>query len=309
MPLPLFIVFHLIKKIFQMENHLLKFAMFFFFAHTCCAQIVADRFFSGDKSKIVPSISIEKITNQKVSYDLLPKFAFSANANIWIQSISGSTALPMELQGQTSKSPVAKISHNFVDGLKYLKYGVAFTGLLQVKKIAFVYGLDYVQFKYSCYVPENSGYKDASIKSTLFSADLCLAYDAKLKRQKVSNAIYAGTRIWSTDNTLDFTEKTKPQLNVSYSKTWVDPIVGVYTLYEFSEKLFAYLKAEVGGYGLSSKISYLLQGSTVIRITKHLNAMAGLKLLSVNYDKNDFLWKISQSGLLLSLGYRFESNR
>lgn len=290
-----------------MKTYFLSAVIFLTIAHSISAQTMADKNFSfnkPDKDKF-QKLSFAQTGSPGNIKTRLPKFTFGINPYLWIQSIRGTFTLPINQPGLPSKTPEAKISLKFSDAMKYLKYGGIFSGDFQFKSIGIFYEIDYVKFRYPAYVPENSGYKDASVNSTLLSGDINIAYNIKLRRQRVSNAIFAGARIWSADNTLDFTEKVHPPLTASYSKTWVDPIAGAYTLYEFSEKWFTYIKVEVGGYGVSSKISYLLQGSIVMRVSNHLNAIAGLKFLGVNYDRDNFIWKVAQSGLLLSLGYRY----
>ena len=76
--------------------------------------------------------------------------------------------------------------------------------------------------------------------------------------------------------------------------------------YNFSKRWFAYFKTDLGGFGISSNISWMMLGVGGFRITDNWLTTLGFKNLTINYDKDRFLFDASQYGLLLSFGYQFK---
>jgi len=97
-----------------------------------------------------------------------------------------------------------------------------------------------------------------------------------------------------------------PVFTTNKSKTWVDPLIGAAVEFNFSKHWFAYLKSDIGGFGISSNISWMILGVGGYRITDNWLTTLGFKNLTINYDKDRFLWDASQYGLLLSFGYQFK---
>jgi hypothetical protein len=64
-----------------------------------------------------------------------------------------------------------------------------------------------------------------------------------------------------------------------------------------------YFKGDVGGFGISSKFTASALSTIGYKFSENWNTTLGIKLLYTDYDKNNYLWKMLQYGLLLSFGY------
>lgn len=237
--------------------------------------------------------------------DIDREFTCAINTFLWLISMNGSTYQPLIAPGQT-KTPSVKVKYIFSDAFKYFKYAAMLEGYFKYKRMSLMYDISYVDANYGGSA-SNSGYKDGDLQSQSLVADVCLGYGFKLKRhKKVKQDAYAGVRIYSLNNTIDLITNANKLITTETSELWFDPIVGASTQINFSDNWFSHLKADVGGFGITSRLSYHLFGTLGFRLSKRFNTSVGVKFRDVNHDKDNFLWNAAHYGFLFSLGYNLD---
>lgn len=231
-------------------------------------------------------------------------FTFNVNMYLWALSLDGSTALPLN-DLSYPQTPIANVKLGFSDAVKYLKKAAMLKGAFYYKNYGFLYDVDYTKLEYDGSVPTTSGILSAKVTAKQFTGDFCLGYTFPLRNKNIYLTGYAGTRVTSLDNTLDLLYESQSIFTTDKSQTWVDPIVGTNITMTLSKRWFSYFKGDVGGFGVSSKFTGSALGGLGFKFCDNWNASVGLKYLYINYDKNYYLWKVNQSGLLISVGYLF----
>ena len=93
--------------------------------------------------------------------------------------------------------------------------------------------------------------------------------------------------------------------HVAASKSWVDPIVGARARYNFSDRFYAIARADVGGFGVGSDITWQAYGAIGYQLTAHTTLELGYRHLYVDYADGNFSYDISTSGVQMAIGYRF----
>jgi hypothetical protein len=231
-------------------------------------------------------------------------FSFSVNPYLWAMTLSGKSALPTRFP-MKPQTPVVDMNLKFSDAIEHLKMAAMLTGRFSYKRFSLIYDVDYAKLGYDRVdTIKLDKYVSADLSAKTFNGDFEIGYRLPVQDKKLSVDVYAGTRITSLNNTLTFHGIRDSISTFSSSKTWVDPIVGVYAGCDFSKKWFAYLKGDVGGFGVSSKFTWLLMGVGGYRFSYHWNTTLGFKWLGTNYDKDYYLWNASQYGVVLSFGYQ-----
>jgi hypothetical protein len=96
--------------------------------------------------------------------------------------------------------------------------------------------------------------------------------------------LLGGLRYWSID--IEVTEETPSGFDLSGSRKddWVDPFVGGRFLFDFSEKLNASFRADIGGFGIGSA-SDLTWSFTAVgewRLGRNTALLAGYRYLNVD---------------------------
>jgi len=254
--------------------------------------------FNTDRSSL-GNVSETKTRKQK-------DFTFGINVYLWAASLNGTAALPSDNPILSPQTPEVQVSLKFSDAVKYLKFVIMFAGNFRYKSIALMYDIAYVNLKYSASVPVASTYISADLSAKTFTGDVDLAYRFPSKNKNLQLGSYIGARISSLDNTLDFFRPNGEVVNAAFAKTWVDPLVGGDAKIDLSKHWLMYLKGDVGGFGISSNFTGLILWTIGYKFTENLNTTLGFKYLYVDYDKDNFLWKMSQYGMLLSFGYMFK---
>lgn len=93
--------------------------------------------------------------------------------------------------------------------------------------------------------------------------------------------------------------------NISGDKGWVDPYVGFLTRAKLAEPLTLVVKGDIGGFGVSSDITWQAYAGLEYQITKHLYAGLGYRVLGVDYTDGGFTYDVITSGVQIELGLKF----
>jgi uncharacterized protein YycO len=94
---------------------------------------------------------------------------------------------------------------------------------------------------------------------------------------------------------------------ISQTADWVDPFVGMRARYNFSNRLYAVAKADIGGFGVSSDLVWQAYGALGYHLSKSgkTTVELGYKYMAVDYAKGGFTYDVAMSGVMLNIGFRF----
>lgn len=116
--------------------------------------------------------------------------------------------------------------------------------------------------------------------------------------------LMAGARLTSMRAELDLTGPLR-SVEREKSKTKIGPVIAARVRVPFSEKWGAALYGDVGGFGITSDISWELIGTVQYDISSHWRLGAGWRHLVAKQDKDDFDVDLKLSGPFLTAAYRF----
>lgn len=104
-------------------------------------------------------------------------------------------------------------------------------------------------------------------------------------------------------------EKTLQQAlpeEISQTADWVDPFVGLRGLYHFTDRFYAVAKADVGGFGVGSELTWQAYAGLGWRFNKHVSTEIGYRHMDVDYDGgNGAAYDLALSGAQVALCIRF----
>ena len=115
--------------------------------------------------------------------------------------------------------------------------------------------------------------------------------------------VVGGFRYWHLKSDLTFTAGLLPAVTASRSRGWVDAVGGIRGRARLSKRLFVIGKADLGGGG--SKFTYQLFGGMGLLMGKRFALIGGYRDLSVNYNKDNFLFDVALHGPIIGLSIRF----
>ena len=91
----------------------------------------------------------------------------------------------------------------------------------------------------------------------------------------------------------------------SAEKTWIDPIIGFRVHHDINDKWFIRALADIGGFGVSSDITWQGMASLGYHLTDKASVGLGYRGIGTDYSSGGTTYDVISHGLLLGLEYRF----
>lgn len=114
--------------------------------------------------------------------------------------------------------------------------------------------------------------------------------------------VLGGIRVWHVSTDLAFGAGILPATQVEASRNWVDAVVGLRGKAAVSKKMFVTGKFDLGGGG--SKFTYQIFGGAGYNVNPKVALIFGYRVLDVNYNKDNFVYDMSQRGPIMGLGFK-----
>ncbi len=115
-----------------------------------------------------------------------------------------------------------------------------------------------------------------------------------------------GLRYWSVDSTYKLGAGILQGRELSNTEDWVDPVIGIKGLMPLgNSKFFINGVLTIGGFGVGSRFMWDAMINLGYQWTKMFATTVGYRYMAVDYDDDDFLYDVSQDGLILGLSWRF----
>jgi len=91
----------------------------------------------------------------------------------------------------------------------------------------------------------------------------------------------------------------------SGDKDWVDPYVGLRVQYPVNQRLTLVAYGDYGGFGVGSDSTWQAILGVSYDFSRTISGKFGYRYLSIDYDKNGFLYDMDNSGIYAGAGFRF----
>ncbi len=106
-------------------------------------------------------------------------------------------------------------------------------------------------------------------------------------------------------NALDTQVSNALPTKASANKQWVDPIIGVRGQYNFNDKWYLAGNADIGGFGVSSDITWSVEAVVGYNFTRNVSAELGYRYLYTDYQDGGFVYDLAAAGLYTGINIRF----
>lgn len=213
----------------------------------------------------------------------------------YMKGTIGIGALP---DAQVNANPGDIFSHLHLAAMLYLEAGN--------DQLAFTSDVIYMDLKQD--VASNTVINSGSVNAKQFAWEIAGLY-------KIAPSFDAGIggRINNIQAGVDIIVKNIGGGTTSHSasilKSWVDPIIIARFKNDPAERIIYQLRADVGGFGVGSKLAWQLQGYAGYRFSDLFQMTAGYRIISMDYDKESgqdrFLYDVNTFGPVLKFGFNF----
>lgn len=210
------------------------------------------------------------------------------------------TGLGMETRGIGSV-PSNDMNVDFSQVWDHLNF--ALQANLEARKDRFVAILDFNYFN----IGADKGLSDpvfnnASLDMVGVLASANVGYTLA-KPEPISFEPLVGVQVYSVDVDLSF--RGGPSPSVSDTKTFVDPMVGFQSRLMLGSDFYVDALAMIGGFGVSSKLTYQLFGGLGWQANEWLAARAGYRHFFLEQSGGKLIRNVTMSGPIVGATFRF----
>lgn len=240
---------------------------------------------------------------QSSATDASSDFQWTVAPYAWLTGLYGTLG---------AKGVETQVNASFADLSKYLEMAamVHLEGLYRDR-----FGL-LAEFNYSLLGDQASGKRVAlDGKTSLILSDIAAFYRVgTVPLGQTGNAsmdfdVLAGARIWSLALKLDVDTARNGGRDVYKVRTWADPIIGARAQFHFAKDWLLTLRGGVGGFSVSSALTWDVTAALGYTFWKHGTLLAGYRAVGDNYStgsgRNDFKFDATLSGPILGLAFTF----
>lgn len=201
----------------------------------------------------------------------------------------------MELNG--TAVPVDVPFNKIFDNLKF-----TFMGLVEVGKGKWSFMSDLFYAKLEPSISNQLGTFESQIEQ--FVGNFAVFYNV-VETSTARLDLYGGARVNWMETDVDIRPNNNASLSESADKTWVDPIIGMRFHHDLTDKFFIRGLADIGGFGISSDITWQAMVSFGYRVTENASLGLGYRGLGTDYTSGSTTYDVISHGLLLGLEYKF----
>jgi opacity protein-like surface antigen len=147
---------------------------------------------------------------------------------------------------------------------------------------------------------------EADVDLDQFLGNFMLAYQV-VNNPGLRFDAFVGARVNSVGIDLELDDPTTSGLDFSDSdrKTWVDPIIGFRMQAEMSEKLFFRATGDIGGFDVSSDLTWQAMAGFGYRFTDGCSGLLGYRAIGTDYTDGGFTYDVTVQGPVIGLAFRF----
>jgi opacity protein-like surface antigen len=217
----------------------------------------------------------------------------STSMYVWTTRLDGD----MTIHGTTI--PVDVPFNKIFDNLKF-----TFMGLVEVGKgkWSFMSDIFYAKLEPSASTPR----ADFNSQIEQFIGNFAVFYNV-VETFTTRFDTYAGARVNWMETDVDIQGKGPGDRSYSdsASETWVDPIIGFRVHHDLTDKFFVRALADIGGFNISSDLTWQAMASLGYRINDKASVGLGYRAISTDYTSGTTTYDVTSHGLLLGLEYHF----
>ena len=223
---------------------------------------------------------------------------FQATFYGWASGLDGTTGV--------RGLPPASVDISAGDVLKTLDGALMGAFSAQKGAWSFVGDLIYARLSGGTTVGRRDGFQ-AELDLTQVTASGLVGYRLPLGLpSNVELSATAGFRYQHIEADFDLSSVDLPiGASAGGTQQWIDPTVGLMLNYDITDKWFVNAIADVGGFGVSSKIT--AQGFVTLGYmwTPSVSTAIGYRAIYTDYENDGFVYDLTQHGAFMSLAYHF----
>ncbi|HSE32460.1 MAG TPA: hypothetical protein VLA93_12890 [Pyrinomonadaceae bacterium] len=206
------------------------------------------------------------------------------------------------IAGVTGRAGIGDLVVDIDSGLTddNVKLNSGFMGTFEARKNKFVLLADLQYSNLGTERPSPRGLlfsgAEADFKTFIFDPEVGYRVAENIEKRR-SVDILGGIRIWRLETNLNFLPGILAARSAAGTRSWVDAVGGVRGKMYLSKSIFIAGKGDLGGGG--AKFTWQLFGGAGVHVHSKIALIGGYRALSVNYDRDNFLFDTTLSGPMI----------
>lgn len=142
-------------------------------------------------------------------------------------------------------------------------------------------------------------FSDINVSVTQALVDGVLTYRL-FEGERAWLEVIGGARYNYMENQIDYTRNIPgPPVRITRRdvNSWVDPFVGIRGKYELTEKSYVVARGDIGGFGISSELTWNLFGALGYEINERTAMEIGYRYLYTDYSQGGFVYDMAMKGI------------
>lgn len=202
--------------------------------------------------------------------------------------------------------PTVHTESDFSEVLDTLQMGLASAMEVRKGRWALVGDLSYVDTGVSAELATPTPqFSDAGLDTKSVFGTAAASYRLSESDDGDSFDILGGVRFNWADNDVRLMRPDGSQVKASDNETWFDPVVGVRAAAQLTDRWGVVGYADVGGFGLSSDLTWQAMASVNYRLNDRFSVVVGYRYYAIDYDHDGFVFDVAQYGPLIGTTIRF----
>lgn len=223
-------------------------------------------------------------------------WSLSISPYVWGAGLEGSVA-------SFPGAPAADVDISFNDILENLDMAGMAIVQLRYGRVAAYMDLIYTSVSADQETPLGILFDDVELENEIFIGTFGGAYRA-IETEHATLDLLAGIRVWSVDTVLELEGGALPDQEFEHGENWVDPIIGLHGHYRFESGIFLTSLSQVGGFGVSSDLTWDSFAGVGYQFNDTISAIAGYRHLEVDYEHDGFVFDVEMSGPVIGMTIR-----
>ena len=204
----------------------------------------------------------------------------------------------MGVDGDIGAGPAtAEVDVKFTDAVKDLELGGMLSAEADYGPWSILGDMAYLNIE----TDEDTRIGEFEVDLKQWLAQGAVAYSV-VKNNKTILDLGAGGRYLSLDTTLN-TPLNQPDREAS--EGWADPILVARLRQMFTEKFYGVLYGDIGGFGVSSDLTWQAMVAAGYELTDWCSGLFGYRYLDYDYEDGPFRFDAAESGLALGVQFQF----
>jgi hypothetical protein len=117
--------------------------------------------------------------------------------------------------------------------------------------------------------------------------------------------LVGGFRLTSLGLDAELTPGLLPGKSRDWSRTWVDPVIGLRTQTHLTHWLFIPVRGDIGGFGANSELTWQALAGVGAQISRWFAVVVGYRALGYEYDQANFRYDVITHGPIIGLSFEF----